>query len=274
MNAGQQGGNTLAELRALYASLADGPPVNGDWLLGELGRIVRAAGEPATPPQVWLSTPPPDAPAELLDVLLHWAQENNLDPSRVLDGVQVDFMDGVIRYVELTEPSAPGAWRDSRYGSWKRRATSPLLVTPPEELRRPPVGHATPRQPTEEIRLVAVDPDPAGVARPVAYAKLTEPSTPGPGQDVAYDWARYKRTCAPDHRLYGHGDLALFLGGSGDSFTGRLLDLIAKGQWTPTNMAALERGFPREVHAWRVWMPMSPSPTAAELCAKLTGDDA
>lgn len=88
---------------------------------------------------------------------------------------------------------------------------------------------------------------------------------------TAYDWTRYERTCAPDRQLDGLGDLALFLGGSEDSFTGKLLALIAKAQSTPANLAGLERGFPREVTAWRVWRSMGdPTPTAADLCAALT----
>jgi len=60
-------------------------------------------------------------------------------------------------------------------------------------------------------------------------------------------------------------DLALFLGGSADSFTGKLLDLICKAQATPENLGRLELAFPREVTAWKVWGSMSPAPTFRQL---------
>lgn len=69
--------------------------------------------------------------------------------------------------------------------------------------------------------------------------------------------------------MYGLGDLALFLGGSADSFTGDLLRLIAKAQSTPENLARLTRGFPAAVRAWAVWNGMDPCPTADQLAAEL-----
>jgi hypothetical protein len=60
-------------------------------------------------------------------------------------------------------------------------------------------------------------------------------------------------------------DLAVFLGGSHDSFTGKLLELIAKAQATPENMGRLELAFPREVAAWKTWQSMSPAPTFGQL---------
>jgi hypothetical protein len=99
------------------------------------------------------------------------------------------------------------------------------------------------------------------------------PAAPDP---AGYDWTRYQRTCDPDRQLDGLGDLCLFLGGSwsetpgASSFIGELLKLIVKAQATPERFAALERGFPREVFAWRVWMTYPSPVTAAGLCAALT----
>jgi hypothetical protein len=74
--------------------------------------------------------------------------------------------------------------------------------------------------------------------------------------------------------MTGLGDLALFLGGSEDSFTGNLLRLIVKAQSTPENLAALRRAFPDVVRAWEVWNRTSPAPTADELRAALDRSDA
>lgn len=65
------------------------------------------------------------------------------------------------------------------------------------------------------------------------------------------------------------GDLALYLGGSGDSFTGMLLNLAAKTD--PGNRARLRAAFPREITAYETWMRCEPPPTAAELAAQLAG---
>jgi hypothetical protein len=54
-----------------------------------------------------------------------------------------------------------------------------------------------------------------------------------------------------DRPIMTFDDLALALGGSGDSFTGHLLLLIAKAD--PGNRARLRRGFPRQVAAWEIW---------------------
>lgn len=95
----------------------------------------------------------------------------------------------------------------------------------------------------------------------------------------AFEWERYDRTIAPDAQLDGLGDLCAFLGGSWDasnpgatSFTGMVLLLIVKAQNTPERFAAIQRVFPREVAAWRVWNAMSPSPTARELYEELVDD--
>ena len=76
-----------------------------------------------------------------------------------------------------------------------------------------------------------------------------------------------------DRQMFGTGDLALFLGGSEDSFTGLLLVLITKAQATPANYSRLKLAFPREVLAWETWNSMSPVPTFAELKAALDADD-
>jgi hypothetical protein len=67
-------------------------------------------------------------------------------------------------------------------------------------------------------------------------------------------------------RLSHLGDLALFLGGSDDSFTGDLLRLIAKAD--PGNRALLQRTFPAEVEAWTAWMSLD-EPTAGALREQL-----
>ena len=66
-----------------------------------------------------------------------------------------------------------------------------------------------------------------------------------------------------DRRMYGTGDLAVFLGGSEDSFTGLLIVLMQKADLG--NLARLRLAFPREVLAWQAWNSMSPAPTIAEL---------
>jgi hypothetical protein len=69
------------------------------------------------------------------------------------------------------------------------------------------------------------------------------------------------------YQMFGTGDLALFLGGSPDSFTGVLLNLIVKAD--PGNRARLADAFPAVVHAWRIWGGTDPAPTADELRAIL-----
>ena len=65
-----------------------------------------------------------------------------------------------------------------------------------------------------------------------------------------------------DRRMATTADLALFLGGSEDSFTGLLLELIQKAD--PGNLARLRMAFPREVAAWETWQSLSPVPTFRE----------
>lgn len=67
----------------------------------------------------------------------------------------------------------------------------------------------------------------------------------------------------PNARVQFLGDLALFLRGSEDSFTGVLLSLIAKAD--PGNRACLRRGFPEAVATWEAWQSCTETPTAAEL---------
>jgi hypothetical protein len=77
-----------------------------------------------------------------------------------------------------------------------------------------------------------------------------------------------------DRQMWGTGDLAVFLGGSEDSFTGLLLVLITKAQATPANYSRLKFAFPREVRAWETWNSMSPVPTFAQLREALQEQDA
>lgn len=72
-----------------------------------------------------------------------------------------------------------------------------------------------------------------------------------------------------DREMWGTGDLAVFLGGSEDSFTGLLLLLMQKAD--PGDLARIRRGFPREVLAWETWNSMSPVPTFRQLREALGG---
>jgi hypothetical protein len=69
--------------------------------------------------------------------------------------------------------------------------------------------------------------------------------------------------CHPDERLATTGQLARFLGGDATSFTGLLLDLIAKAD--PPNRRRLGIAFPETVATWAIWMATEPAPTAGEL---------
>lgn len=66
-----------------------------------------------------------------------------------------------------------------------------------------------------------------------------------------------------DTRLITTGLLAVYLGGSEDSFTGLLLNLIAKAD--QCSKSRLRLAFPEVVHAYEVWMSMEPAPTWAEM---------
>lgn len=73
-----------------------------------------------------------------------------------------------------------------------------------------------------------------------------------------------------DRTVETHSDLALFLGGSEDSYTGDLLRLIAKGD--PGNRARLARIYPAEVLAWCIWVEFDGSTgAAAQTAAGLLG---
>jgi hypothetical protein len=71
-----------------------------------------------------------------------------------------------------------------------------------------------------------------------------------------------------DVKISATGLLALFLGGSHDSFTGLLLVLFQKAD--PDNLARLRLAFPRVALAWETWGSMSPVPTFRELADALT----
>jgi hypothetical protein len=75
-----------------------------------------------------------------------------------------------------------------------------------------------------------------------------------------------------DRELYDTGDLARFLGGSEDSFTGLLLVLLQKADFG--NAARIRMGFPDVVRAWETWNVMSPCPTPRQLREALAGDEA
>lgn len=76
---------------------------------------------------------------------------------------------------------------------------------------------------------------------------------------------------AADQVISRTGALAVFLGGSEDSFTGILLYLTSKAD--PGNRARLRSAFPRQVRAWETWMSTVPAPTAAQLAALLAVPD-
>lgn len=58
-------------------------------------------------------------------------------------------------------------------------------------------------------------------------------------------------------------DLALFLGGSRDSWTGDLLRLIAKSD--PEHRDALREAFPVHVAVWTRWNASAPPQTVAQM---------
>lgn len=256
---------------------------------------------------VYLFGATPGTPRELMVALLDWARANNLDPDQVIgsEAAVVDLAARTISYKTPAGPDEPGA---KRYGRmWVRPVTAPLLVEPPAELRRPPLGHTTDPPSGSTFAAPATGDDAAArlaairalyinlINRPavegdwllaeigrLAYMPpgATPPGPAGPppaDQAVPFGWARYARTCDPDRLLSGLGDLCYFLGGEwgsnggGDaSFTAHLLKLIVKAQATPERFVPLARAFPREVLAWQVWMNTDPMPTAAGLCAALT----
>lgn len=78
---------------------------------------------------------------------------------------------------------------------------------------------------------------------------------------------KYPGGLHPDTRLSASGDLARLLGGSPDSFTGRLLELAAHAD--PGNKHRLRTAFPRELRAWEIWMQTEPAPTAGAMAELL-----
>lgn len=64
------------------------------------------------------------------------------------------------------------------------------------------------------------------------------------------------------------GQLAVFLGGTEDSFTGLLLVLIAKAD--PINKARLRSAFPEVVRAYDTWMSFDTAPTWDQLKSALS----
>lgn len=80
-----------------------------------------------------------------------------------------------------------------------------------------------------------------------------------PWEDEVDDWSGYPLVPMPgDMIVDDFSTLALFLGGSGDSFTGDLLRLIAKAD--PTNLQQIALGFPRHVRAFLMWRACAPVP--------------
>lgn len=74
----------------------------------------------------------------------------------------------------------------------------------------------------------------------------------------------------PDQVVVTTSHLALFLGGSEDSFTGHLVYLIAKGH--PQHDGRVARGYPGPVRAYQVWMAASSQPTAKQLYEAIERD--
>lgn len=69
-----------------------------------------------------------------------------------------------------------------------------------------------------------------------------------------------------DQRLYSTDELAVFLGGSADSWTGLFLRLVGKSD--PEHRSRLAEGFPGHVRAWEMWQAL-PEPTVGALTAAL-----
>lgn len=79
-----------------------------------------------------------------------------------------------------------------------------------------------------------------------------------PPADDLSDWSAYPQIPMDDVVMKELGDLALFLGGDHDSFTGDLLRLIQKAD--PQNLNRIAAGFPRHVRAWLLFNACSPVP--------------
>jgi len=72
---------------------------------------------------------------------------------------------------------------------------------------------------------------------------------------------------ADDHPLDATGDLALALGGSPDSWTGKVLKLLAESD--DEHVARLAAGIPELVRAYRLWRSTERTPTAGEFLTLL-----
>lgn len=80
-------------------------------------------------------------------------------------------------------------------------------------------------------------------------------------------WTPSTRTACPDdYPLSGLGDLAIFFGGSDDSWTGLFLRLVAKSDHE--HRERLREAFPLLVVGWEVWMRQT-SPTVGSLATAL-----
>jgi hypothetical protein len=142
------------------------------------------------------------------------------------------------------------------------------------------LSRGTPPSPVDLGRVLALlgGTDPYADGRPLDadpwWGAWLSPEAADP---ETFHWERFRRTCSPDRQIDGLGDLCMFLGGTwsesaeSSSITAGILRLIVKAQATPERFSAIARAFPREVLAWKVWMGMSPSPTAGELYLELTG---
>lgn len=82
------------------------------------------------------------------------------------------------------------------------------------------------------------------------------------------DWTGYPIAIDPDIELVDLGQLALFLGGDVNTYTGELLRLIDKAD--PDNRARLAGAYPRESIAYGTWQSTTPAPTGAELVDALS----
>lgn len=81
------------------------------------------------------------------------------------------------------------------------------------------------------------------------------PVAAGPGRSV---WSGYPKVLRRDDMVTDMRELALFLGGDVDSFTGDLLRLIAKAD--PHNLNRIGEGFPEHVAAFLMWRAVAPVP--------------
>lgn len=69
-------------------------------------------------------------------------------------------------------------------------------------------------------------------------------------------------------QVYTSNQLAVILGGSEASFTGRMLELCSHAD--PGNLARLKTMWPHLVLAWQAWVSCDPAPTPAELWQRIS----